>query len=445
MTNYSWKEKDAEDSKLVGQEIQVSGDDVYLGVDVWAQNKASITHPRSTYGGGGTRTGIAVATAAGIGLAIGIFAPAWSFEHFPAYDRAVERVMWDGCGPPDSLECSCRDATQRHPPNRSHPITRFAREYPVGSARFFYTDFQRAFAGHAGELDCLYDGQRTHSQLGMQAVLPYIARSMVLDDPIEGGINVLSQRLEELPTRMQLGIELGSVLPFGPNLDPRYQRMLPIYKFRMVADGSLEFRVKYQYALPIPGASMRLYLRFDNSIRMFPFQEGMSTQVLRDLVISQPQDGEIAHGDMLQEMGVCFNAPPIAERARRLLEIVEIRICSAQTPNMSCTISNIRIHDRGTAEDPHIRLCWDFYARSKEQWLLAGFPYSQITGPFSYFCVEINGVPIGRAYCTEYSLHPSLVEKLSSLNGVRVVLTGVGFNGDHLTKETAVLRGSACG
>ena len=70
---------------------------IYFGVDVWAQNKSSFTHPRVTYpeyGGGGTNTGVALARLSDTGQSVGIFAPAWSFEHFPGHERDVERTVW---------------------------------------------------------------------------------------------------------------------------------------------------------------------------------------------------------------------------------------------------------------------------------------------------------------------------------------------------------------
>ncbi|KAK5276400.1 hypothetical protein LTR16_011277, partial [Cryomyces antarcticus] len=152
--------------------------DVFFGIDVWAQNHGKpkrVTYPPRN--GGGTNVGVAVARLSDFGLASGIFAPAWPYQHFPNSARAVERSMWNGDDLPQDLECSCgTESTHRTDEYLHHPITKYAREHPAGSKSFFYTNFERAFAVHDAALDHVYDGKRQHSQVGAQSILPDLPR-----------------------------------------------------------------------------------------------------------------------------------------------------------------------------------------------------------------------------------------------------------------------------
>ncbi|KAF2202309.1 hypothetical protein GQ43DRAFT_413956 [Delitschia confertaspora ATCC 74209] len=452
LTNYCWNEGDAKTSKILGQEVNLSSQDIYFGVDVWAQNKTTLTHPRTTYpakGGGGTNTGLAVTKLAETGLGVGIFAPAWSFEHFPVFGRSAERAMWDGSNIGD-LECPCGEpghgCGQRHPQNRQFPITRFAREYPAGSERFFYTDFQRAFASHSHELDCIYDDKRTHSQLGAQSILPHMAQTTVTDAP-ESGINILEMSLEGQPRRPRLGINLHSISK-GHNPTDTYERKLPIFKVNMPADGSLGLKINYSHLSPSPKSQTGFYLRFsDDSTAVFYVKEASSIRTLQEPVISQSRAGT---GDLvtLQEVGVYLKAPLLGFELAyenypiRLIDIKSISITPIHTIAPSCHINNIRLERRGTNQSSQWRLCWDFSDEGKEQAVMLGVPYSDLTGPFSHFLVSIDGLSVGRAYALEYILCQALVDKFNAKGAdrVTVIVTGVGFGGEYLVNETVWLR-----
>ena len=99
LTNYCWKDIDVSESlKWSLYSKLLPKGNIYFGVDVWAQNKSDFRHPRVTWpevGGGGTNTGMAVRKIADYCLSVGIFAPAWSFEHFPDHGRHLERAVWE--------------------------------------------------------------------------------------------------------------------------------------------------------------------------------------------------------------------------------------------------------------------------------------------------------------------------------------------------------------
>ena len=175
LTNYCWKEVDAEKSLQLALGRELLPRNIFFGIDVWAQNKSSLTHPRVTYpeyGGGGTNTGVAIDELSKLGLSAGIFAPAWSFEHFPGNERAVERTVWEGASITKHIECTCGDCESRHGPNKDFAIIKSAAEWCAGSEHFFYTDFSRAFGMHANEEKDIFEGYSRHAQLGTQSLLP---------------------------------------------------------------------------------------------------------------------------------------------------------------------------------------------------------------------------------------------------------------------------------
>ncbi|KAF3002897.1 hypothetical protein E8E13_001632 [Curvularia kusanoi] len=204
LTNYCWKEGNAVDSMHNALQNGIQPQHVYLGVDVWAQNVTKLTQPRITYpeyGGGGTNTGVAVAKAAELGLSAGIFAPAWTFEHFAGHGTEAERTMWDGADLPIDATCSCGDPSTRHQPNKTMHITTSAKSYSAGSDTFFFTDFSRAYSRHSDEAaESLFDGYKLHAQLGSQSILP------LKMDPLDAP-SPLKHDIEDIGGRSQLIIE----------------------------------------------------------------------------------------------------------------------------------------------------------------------------------------------------------------------------------------------
>ena len=60
-TNYKWTEAKLHNSKQLASTNNIKTEDVYFGIDVWAQNTNMLGPPRLTFplvGGGGTNTGL---------------------------------------------------------------------------------------------------------------------------------------------------------------------------------------------------------------------------------------------------------------------------------------------------------------------------------------------------------------------------------------------------
>lgn len=150
---------------------------VFFSIDVWAQNENGLGRRRTTHpeqGGGGTNIGVAVAKLAGIEFSAGIFAPAWTYEHFPQHGATLKKAIWDGTDIPGGLNCSCPNGLQKnHPNNKDSPVIHSGCSHPAGSSHFFFTDFARPFDTHSNAAsNLLYDGKKLHSQLAAQATIP---------------------------------------------------------------------------------------------------------------------------------------------------------------------------------------------------------------------------------------------------------------------------------
>lgn len=400
--------------------------EVFFGIDVWAQSSKD----RKTYGGGGTNTGIAVMELARRGLSATVFAPAWTFEHFPGRGRTMEKAVWDGLVPPADLDCSCGKANQHHPYNRGYPIVRSARQFPAGSESFFYTDFTRGFGRNREEEGrILYDHKTLHSQLGSQSPLPHMARTSVTDDQVESAINVLSQRFEELPGRTHLVVEVESFMPLGAVTHKTYERELPLFQLDMPADGSLYSVVHLKPTPSHPGSLASFYFKYNNDTNFFPLEDEIRCTVVPDL------EGD---NTRLLEVGIHFKGPQVPQQKFPIAEIVDISIYPRSGfREGTCSIQDLRVKRRHNGETEHWRLCWDYSDEDGALNTTTGIPYSKTTGPFAHFLVEVDGIS-AIAFALEWILCEALVEVMGG-EGAEVKVVGVGFDGRRLAECRARL------
>jgi hypothetical protein len=442
LTNYCWNEAKALLSKEVALKNGLPVEKVYFGIDVWAQNTVDFGLPRTTYPqvkGGGTNTGVAVSKLAEMGLSAGVFGPAWSFEHFPSHGRDAERATWEGRDLWDGATCSCRgEASFCHPANTNQPITKSATQYPAGSERFFYTDFNRAFAAHEEEeAQRLYSGKKIHSQLGSQAPLPFLSPVHVYDgqilvDAVFSRLKVARRSRCADKVQSLLSVTGASYNPNSSTKDQIYERDLPLFKLDMPGDGSLQLYITCDYQ-----AVASIYLKFSTGIKCVPIGEtGMVPYRTIECAVT-PDHGPYENV-RLQELGV-----RITSRAFRkpidLLEIYEIRIMPRPHVDLrpKYSIEHVQIERRGEGDTEHWRLRWKYLnvRGDDDRSALVTYetPYSDVTGPFSYFHVQIDGVDMGRAYALEHVLPKTFVESFGG-EDVRVVLIGLGFDGEEIAR-----------
>ncbi|KAL5466232.1 hypothetical protein PMIN06_000205 [Paraphaeosphaeria minitans] len=448
LTNYSWKEANASASRDVASKHSLPTKKVYFGIDVWAQNTVDFGLPRTTYPeirGGGTNTGIAVSKLAEIGLSAGVFGPAWSFEHFPGHGREAERAMWEGEALWDGATCPCRgEASFCHPANADQPITGYATQYPAGSERFFFTDFGRAFATHeAKEAQRLYNGKQMHSQLGSQSILPSFALARVYDGqtPLDAAFSRLivekaSHRLERVQPFLSVAYE--SYNPDLANRTQAYERNLPLFKLDMPADGSLQLSMTCK-----TNEVASIYLKYSSGVKCVPIEGNLLSLGTTKCVVI-PDHGPYEYV-RLQELGIRIKSPAFEKSKTPFLRIYDIRIAPRSYPNLKdkSSVEKVKIERRAEGDTEHWRLRWTCTNTlgDEERSTLATseIPFSDITGPFSYFAIQIDGVDLGRAYALEHVLPKAFVENFEG--GVKVVLIGVGFDGEEISrfKQESVL------
>lgn len=442
LTNYCWKESDAADSVREALENELPPQQIYFGVDVWAQNVTKFTHPRITYpeyGGGGTNTGVAVAKTAELGLSAGIFAPAWTFEHFPGHGRAVEQTLWEAVDLPVDAACPCGDSSKRHQANKVMPVVASAKSHNAGSETFFFTDFSRAVSAHGDqERRRLYDDHTMHFQLGSQSILPLKTGPSNRSVPIR-------HRIEDMNGESQLVIEtfdLHHPVTGSAAVVTNDCWRVPLFKLNMPVDRSLRLRTSYRDLVKPCQDPCSFYLKISGKIHELTQAGHNQADQLLDVVISR--DIAPSANSCIQEFGFQSRAFDV-ETSVRLVEVDYICLQpylphSSPGPSLGGwtqphTILDIQKISRGTGDASHTRVSWRHTSPDKP---LHGVPYSVVTGAFAYFVISIDRVSIGRAYAAEHIIPSSFAAGLAG-SKVLAEIKGIGFDGYELASANTTL------
>ncbi|KAH9882920.1 hypothetical protein J1614_000286 [Plenodomus biglobosus] len=428
LTNYCWTEADAEFSKRIALRNGIPLKNVFFGIDVWAQNTTTISHPRVTYperGGGGTNTGVAVAKLASLGLSAGIFAPAWSFEHFPGHEHEAERAVWEGEELSSNIECACGDCPFRHQANAQHAVVRYAREFAVGSESFFYTDFNRAFGRHGKKEKDVFGGHNIRAQLSQQSILPYPKR-------VSNQTLTLTHFLDDTVIGNALVIEATTISPpTNPRIQPSDPWLyLPLYKLDMPLTRKLNLRSSiHKPAFPSP-IEVELYIRMAEKYQPIPITRA-SHGLSIDAILG---DGETTSEDTIEELGVRARGIATITGPAHILWISSICITPVEVRDtlQNCNITNVYTINCGEAEIPQLRLVWTCEGADGMP-APQGLPYSDITGVFAYFAVKVDGHDLGRAYALQHIINTHVVAKVGSRH-VAVQIVGFGFDGRKLAE-----------
>lgn len=428
LTNYSWTEDGAESSKRLALREESPLKNVLFGIDLWAQNTTKLTQPRITYpekGGGGTNTGVAVSKLAELGFSAGLFAPAWSFEHFPYHGRAVERVVWEGVALPQDIDCSCGNSGTRHHTNKENAVIKTAREFPAGSESFFFTDFNRAFIQYDDDRpSSRSEGNNIHPQIGAQSILPRPSTDMG-----QRNKDILScLETRQGRTRLVIKARHNASSAITESTDAR----LPLYKLSMPANPALGIKISCRSLLREGSEfSVSCYVKVGDKIRLLPIPDNDGLQELALNFNGPLRNDSISY---LQEFGVQFSSRGIRRTEELcLLEVFQICISPRSTlqESHSNEISHIRIEQREMDENKYWRLCWNYEEGTDSAQSIERVPYSRITGPFSYFDIRVGEVRLGRAYALEHPITQEMIEQFAHQE-IEVDIRGVGFDGQTL-------------
>lgn len=435
LTNYAWNPQLAKSAQKTATNSGLGISNVYFGIDVWAQNKQTGRHRRVTFpvkGGGGTGTGLGLATLKELGLNAGIFAPAWSFEHFQSNQgRAVERTVWTGEELP-SIGCECLpDTPHESVPYKRNGIVEHANRYPAGSQYFFHTDFTRAVTPSK-------DG-KFFAHVGAQSVLPLPStadlKSTAKGEP-PSGYRIYdrgaSTEVSGSPSRLVATIHQSQ----EPVVAGPVSTLLHLFDLSITGGDDLELSASFRH--PEKSAcSLELVVQWsggqEQSISLPENHRRVQTVTTR-----LPAGGKAITGLFLRM--TCEDDRLLPENRHDILELFSITIRSSGSKE-SCEITNLRFEQRGEAERKHHRLVWDIGGFEDEQATKSsGMPLSAITGPCAYFIVEVNGVQAGRAYALEYVILETLERECTEASAIDVQITAIGFDGRTLDKTAMTLN-----
>ncbi|KAI9815696.1 MAG: hypothetical protein M1827_002092 [Pycnora praestabilis] len=455
-TNYTWTKDHAIKAKQLAKDSGIMLKNVFFGIDVWAQNVNFVWPPRVTYpalGGGGTNTGFAVSELAKLKLSGAMFAPAWTFEHFPKCSRAVESSVWEGSKLPPNLGCDCKLG---HPHDThhyiEHPITMHAREYPSGSSQFFFTDFSRAFRlqkreeRHTSSVNII-------SQLGSQSILPHTIpiprpewERMDKGPPSRVIYGELNAKLDQLPRLTFLTKIVGHAKGRSRSDEPKtliYR--LPLFKLSMLADGTLIANITYRRDIRSQTCSVGYYFLYASDA------DGQHETTYQDIILERGSlneyDNACVVGQvttpnfLLIELGLYYkddNDNPLVESdVLPLLHLTKILIKPHDASYGTYFISNVRLKDLNLDfRNPH-RLTWDYTSTPNSSSKSTATPISKTTGPFAEFRISINGLYVGSAHSLEFVLYPRYLRDRADAGGGDVAfgaeVVGVMFDGERVS------------
>ncbi|KAL8922762.1 MAG: hypothetical protein Q9172_003439 [Xanthocarpia lactea] len=464
-TNYKWNDKKLADSKLLAIEAAIPTENVFFGIDLWAQNTNNNMPgpPRVTYppkGGGGTNTGLAMNTLTQNGFSTAMFAPAWAFEHFPISSSAggssrgpsvahqVDESLWTGASLLDELLCDCHGRKPHHTNHyKSNAITRFAQEYPAGSSTFFETGFNQAFLEQPQTNQLL-------PELSSQDPLPNVIPVSIQDweaihqgpmtRVLYGKLDSTHQAADYVPSLTIFTKLVGSweeggdqSINYGTRERTPIQRLC-LYELNMPADDSLEatiearimrhdtqIRTGFYLAYQVPGEQRLEHAHYTMSPPMFRLEPLIKLPIHMS-------------NRRLVELGAFVESGPEHSLPIALLEIDSIVIKPRKAMTLedleaAFTIEDIRQVKEVKESQVEKRIAWRWATKpgQREQVWPVEMPWSQTTGPFSSFTVHVGGgKTIIKAFSTQFSFKPKEIEDLDETVVVQVV--GNLFGGGHV-------------
>jgi hypothetical protein len=103
----------------------------------------------------------------------------------------------------------------------------------------------------------------------------------------------------------------------------------------------------------------------------------------------------------------------IPPSSQRLIKFKQLSILPSTYVVSTPQIFNIHSISQGDPPNKHKRIAWDWKASCYAETKVGSVPWSQTTGPFSYFRVTVNGSYLGEACATQFVLRDEDIEKFS--------------------------------
>ena len=361
------------------------------------------------------------------GFSAAVFAPAWTYEHFPvcpfhhpngtpmpSMARSVERALWEGCQLPVEVCCSCHGRPHHTRDYRKHPILHYAREFPAGSLSYLYTDFTKAF---------LSASNGVRSCISSQAIFPHVEPTILsdnerLDDEpptqalgcaLEAGIlcvRVIHKACQEVELMRQEASKSDETLV--PKEEPSH---LCLFKLNMPGDGSLH--AKAHFACSSISGTIGFYSAYQgpNRARLeFNYHAvlpgSLPAAESRGLLDSSNTASIRLQGAasdyQLVEFGVFCKGYSFDIASQVVMMVKSIGIAPFVELDDNFHIVNLSLPQQKENPDAEMQLTWQWEG-SEERWP-EGLPWSKTTGPFSHFAVLIDGEDVGTAHSLKFPL-----------------------------------------
>ena len=375
-----------------------------------------------------------------------MFAPAWTYEHFPpTIAGLVDRAVWEGTCLPTHLNCGCNEGKPHHREGyRQNPLISAAQHYPAASELYFETDFRCAFEqddhGYRSRI-----GDVTPQPLCGEASAPSswvyitdVVQQMKLSghfvaDPIDDRLHSLEQRL----SHFQIDLERSSHGQGCLNHHQRQTLRLPLYNLNMTGAGLV---ARLTYNTPGPSeANTSIYFKFASSSGEIRYHDVS----LERTEIAKERDAPLCPsnasiGFELEEVGIYCHEPRIADKvfSQAVLNLFHLTI-STSLPLLDLgSIDNIRCVRRNSGSFSEDRWAWD-WSFPEELWPTER-PWGRISGPFERFDVYVDGEFLGSSRCTEIALRGERMKNTTTSKQAKVRIQARYFAGGCLIRERVV-------
>ncbi|MCJ1324349.1 hypothetical protein MMC10_001011 [Thelotrema lepadinum] len=455
-TNYMWDLQKLERSCRYAEKCGIPYDNLFFGIDVWAQNDPMPGPLRITFpekGGGGSNTGLAMRTLADSGVSTAIFAPGWTHEHFStdlnglqSISDKVNQSMWEGRTLPQQLLCGCKGRPHHTSSYQLHSILNSSIQYPAGSSEFFYTNFRPAFRISS------YDAatrSETFAHLGLQSIHPTKACHSLSDQQVQYlgplSADVIHTWLpgNEGELKSSLSIKLETPVQAGSH-EPRNtqeEHRLCLYNLAIECKEQLSLQMVYT----LQEFQDAEHYIFEFGLYFFIIAESGSTryEYLPLKVEKRFRSNydyfiqESSAKSRLIELGVYCRCRPQAE-ATELFQCHSLSVVptSALTSvlGLQFSITNLRITRKEIINRKEERLEWGWIG-DKDLWPKC-LPLSEITGPFSHFVVLKDEKEIGVSQSLAFPLYPEGFELVQG-GSMTFTVQGICFAGIGL-RELAI-------
>lgn len=205
---------------------------------------------------------------------------------------------------------------------------------------------------------------------------------------------------------------------------------LSLFKTNFTTDAGLEVAVDLELpdCVPaVPGLSMGFYtksmLQGSGKLKTTDYElprlEGSSRQ---NAVFAL--DAVKPHARIV-ELGIYCSMACDIMGPFKVLDLYGLVIRPRVEAAYACSVAELEIYRRSSGVNSEQRLRWAW--RGSRDTRPVGFPWSDTTGPFSFFTIKADDKVLGQAHCLEYPLEPG--DRLQGEDSVEFSVHGHLFGG----------------